>query len=233
MKKKELEKAIQELNQKMKNFEKIADLLEQQNKLKEVELGLREASKEKTGYPSIDKPWLKFFPKEALTDTINPYTLYQQLKISNEDNLEETALSYNGEYITFRKLLHHIDQVAGALLSIGVKEGDIVTLCLPNIPEFVYSFYAINKIGAIASLIEPRTNAERIKTFVNNANSKVMIMLDLCKNNIDKMIESSTLEMVVSVSAANSINNKAKKSLYTMAHKEVKTSGKYLNWNDL
>ncbi len=232
MKKKELEKAIQELNQKMKNFEKIADLLEQQNKLKEVELGLREASKEKTGYPSIDKPWLKFFPKEALTDTINPYTLYQQLKISNEDNLEETALSYNGEYITFRKLLHHIDQVAGALLSIGVKEGDIVTLCLPNIPEFVYSFYAINKIGAIASLIEPRTNAERIKTFVNNANSKVMIMLDLCKNNIDKMIESSTLEMVVSVSAANSINNKAKKSLYTMAHKEVKTSGKYLNWND-
>lgn len=232
MRKKELENTIQELNRKMIHFEKLALELERQNNLKEMELGLREEPKEKTGYPSIDKPWLKFFPKEALTDQINPYTLYEQLKIANEDNLEEIALSYNGERITFRKLFHNIDLVAGALLSIGVKESDIVTICLPNIPEFVYSFYAINKIGAISSLIEPRTNAERIKGFVNNAKSKVMIMLDLCKNNIDKMIDSSTLEMVISVSAANSIENKTKKNLYTMTHKEVKTNGKYLNWND-
>lgn len=232
MKKKELEKTIQELTKKMKGFEKLTLELEKQNYLKEIELGLREEKKEQTGYPSIDKPWLKFFPKEALSDTINPYTLYEQLKISNEDNLEEVALSYNGEKVTFRKLFSSIDKVAGALLSIGVKKGDIITLCLPNIPEFVYSFYAINKIGAIASLIEPRTNADRIKTFVNNASSKVMIMLDLCKQNIDKMLDTSTLEMVISVSAANSIENKTKKNLYIMAHKEIKTSGKYLNWND-
>lgn len=232
MRKKELEQTIQELNRKMKHFEKLASELERQNKLKEIELGLIETPKEKTGYPSIDKPWLKFFPKESLEDEINPYTLYEQIKLANEENLEEIALSYNGEKITFRKMFHQIDLVAGALLSIGVKENDIVTICLPNIPEFVYSFYAINKIGAIASLIEPRTNAERIKGFVNNANSKVMIMLDLCKNNIDKMLDASTLEMVISVSAANALENKTKKNLYTMAHKEVKTSGKYLNWND-
>lgn len=227
-----LEQTIKELNQRMRKFEHLAKELERQNELKEIELGLREVQNEKTGYPSIDKPWLKFFPKEAANDQVLKYTLYQQIKIANKDNLEEIALSYNGEKISFEKLFSKIDEVAGALRSIGVKQGDVVTICLPNIPEFVYSFYAINKIGAIASLIEPRTNAERIKTFVNNANSRVMIMLDLCKNNIDKMLDHSSLELVISVSAANSLENKSKKNLYTLAHKEVKTHGKYLNWND-
>lgn len=231
-KRKELERTIEELNQRMKSLEKLTLQLERQNTLKEMELGLREEKKELTGLPSIDKPWLKFFPKEALIDKPNEFTLYEQLKNANQENLEEIALSYNGEKITFRKLFHQIDLVAGSLLSVGVKKGDIVTICLPNIPEFVYSFYALNKIGAIASLIEPRTNAERIKGFVNNAKSKVLIMLDLCKENIEKMVSSSTIELIISVSAANSLENKTKKSLYTMAHKEIKTGGIYLNWQD-
>jgi len=231
-KRKELEKIIEELNQKMLHFENLTKEIARQNELKELELGLKEAPTNKTGYASVDKPWLKFFNKNAKNEKINEYTLYQQIKIANKDNLEETALSYNGEKISFEKLFTKIDQVAGALLSLGVQKGDIITICLPNIPEFVYSFYAINKIGAIASLIEPRTNAERIKGFVNNANSKVMIMLDLCKKNIDKMLPNSSLEVVISVSAANSIENKGKKNLYTLAHKEVKTHNKYLNWND-
>ncbi len=231
-KRKELEKTVRELNLRIKSLENLTAQLERQNELKEIELGLKDPKKDLTGLPSIDQPWLKFFPKEAQTDKINEYTLYEQLKNANQENLEEIALSYNGEKITFRKLFHQIDLVAGSFLSIGINKGDIVTICLPNIPEFVYTFYALNKIGAIASLIEPRTNAERIKGFVNNAQSKVMVMLDLCKENIEKIIDSSTLELIISVSAANSLENKAKKSLYTMAHKEIKTGGIYLNWQD-
>ena len=230
---KKLENIIVELNSKINKIEKLTSELEKQNELKELELGIRNGNDKKlTGYPSKDMPWLKHFPKSSNNDKPNELTLYQQIRNSNKDNMNKNALSYNGEKITFRKLFHNIDKVAGALVSIGVKKGDVVTLCLPNVPEFVYSFYAINKIGAIASLIEPRTNADRIKKFVNNTNSKVMIMIDLCKKNIDKIIESSSLEIVVSLSAVESLENKYKKNLYCMAHKPVKTNGKYLNWNE-
>lgn len=231
---KKLENIINDLTIKIKSLEKLTAELEKQNELKSIELDLKGNTKNTklTGYPSKDMPWLKHYPKSALTDTVNEVTLYGQIKNSNKDNMNKTALSYNGEKISFRKLFHNIDKVADALTSLGVKKGDIVTLCLPNIPEFVYSFYAINKIGAISSLIEPRTNSERIKKFVNNTNSKVMIMVDLCKKNIDKIVENSNLEIVISVSAANSIENKYKKNLYKVAHKEVKTKGKYLNFNE-
>ena len=233
MKRKKIDEFLTQLNEKIKKLEALTKELEKQNELKEIELEEKKKKEpKKTGFPSKDMPWLKFFPKASVEDKINELTLYQQIKIANKDNLEEIALTYLGEKISFSKLFSKIDQVAKALDSIGVKKGDVVTLCLPNIPEFVYSFYAISKIGAIASLIEPRTNAERIKNFINNSKSKVMIMIDLCKNNIDKMIDTSTLEIVIAVSASNSIGKKSKKKIYTFIHKEVKTNNKYLNWNE-
>lgn len=230
---KKLEKVIKEINKKMNNFEKLISVIERQNEIREMELKPKNSNNcnKKTGYASKDMPWLKFFPENSYNDKVNELTLYQQIKMSNKDNLEETALSYSGEKITFSQMFNNIDKVAGALHSIGVKKGDVVTLCLPNIPEFVYCFYAINKIGAIASLIEPRTNAERIKYYTNITKSKVMIMVDLCKKNIDKIIDNSNIELVISVSAVNSLKNKSKKNLYTLVHKQVKTHGKYLNWN--
>lgn len=226
---KHLEQSMQALNEKLASLEKIASYVEEQNSLKEKEL---EKKTFKTGLASKDKPWLKFYPEESLHDKINEYTLYQQLKIANQDNLDEIALSYQDEKITFAELFQNIDRVSLALLSLGVSKGDVVSICLPNIPEFVYCFYAISKIGAISSLIEPRTVAERIKMYVNMANSKVMIMLDLCKDNIDKMINQSSLELVVSVSAVDSLKKGVKKSLYKAIHKPVKTGGKYVNWED-
>lgn len=223
-----LEKNIQEMNQKLSSLEKLNEFLEYQNELRMKEL---ESKSLKTGYASKDKPWLKFYPEISLSDKPNEYTLYQQLKLANQDHLDEVALSYQGVNITFAELLKNIDRVASALLALGISKGDIVTICLPNIPEFVYSFYAINKIGAIASLIEPRTISERIKMYVNNTESKVMIMLDLCKKNIDQMIEQSSLEMVIVVSAVNSLPSGAKKRAYTFSHKPVKAGGKYLDWN--
>ena len=183
MKRKKIDEFLTQLNEKIKKLEALTKELEKQNELKEIELEEKKKKEpKKTGFPSKDMPWLKFFPKASVEDKINELTLYQQIKIANKDNLEEIALTYLGEKISFSKLFSKIDQVAKALDSIGVKKGDVVTLCLPNIPEFVYSFYAISKIGAIASLIEPRTNAERIKNFINNSKSKVMIMIDLCKD---------------------------------------------------
>ena len=55
----------------------------------------------------------------------------------------------------------------------GVKEGDIVSICLPNMPEAIYVFYACNKIGAVADFIHPLSSPEQLKLYLEeNQNDK-------------------------------------------------------------
>ena len=90
MKQRKIEKVLVQLDEKIKRLEKLTAVLEKQNELRELEIEENnKALKKKTGYPSKDMPWLKYFPSKAQFDKINQQTLYQQIKIANKDNLDE------------------------------------------------------------------------------------------------------------------------------------------------
>ena len=186
----------------------------------------------KTGKPSIDRPWLKYFPEESNYEHVAEKTLYQQLLDSNKERMNNYALIYMGNKIKFSKMIENIDKCAAALIGLGVKKGDYVTFSVPNLPEFVYLFYAVNKIGAISCLIEPRTPALRIKSYIEESKSKYLIMVDLCKKNIDKIIDMDQIKKVVSISPMQSVTDKKIKTVYNLSHKKVKTEEKYIDYND-
>ena len=109
-------------------------------------------SKQKlTGYPSIDKPWLKYYSEGAKNAKIPECTIYEYLWQNNKDYPNDTAIVYFGNKITYRELFENIDKAARAFSAIGIKEGDIVTGIAPSVPEIIYSFYALNKIGAVSN----------------------------------------------------------------------------------
>lgn len=206
--------------------------LDKLDELKNEELVLnQEKSKEMTGYASIDKPWMKWYPKEALTDTIPLKTMWEVIKENTLKYHDLVALTYQDTDIKYSEMIQEIERMATCLTNYGIKKGDCVSLCLPNMPECVYLFYAINKIGAIVNPIDPRTNAERIKYYLTDSNSKIMFMLDLCYQNIEK-IDSQVLKTVVTIPANRSIGNKVIKSLYDLKHKKIKTGGRYINIDD-
>ncbi|MEG1501702.1 MAG: AMP-binding protein, partial [Clostridiales bacterium] len=75
---------------------------------------------------------------------------YGLLKEESSHYQELPALYYYGKIITFADLLAQIHGLAGGLLAKGIKKGDIITIFLPNIPQSVIAFYAVNQLGAIA-----------------------------------------------------------------------------------
>lgn len=77
--------------------------------------------------------------------------------------------------IAFKK---HIDGVAKALVALGVKNGDIVTICQTNTPETIYMDYALSKIGAVPNYIYPNVTADEMKYYIEELNSKYMFILD-------------------------------------------------------
>lgn len=119
-----------------------------------------------TGYPSIDKPWLKYYAEDKRDFTLPDCSVYDYMVKNNSDNLDATALDYFGKEISYRELIAKIDQCADAFTAVGVQRGDVVSFCNPTTPEVYYAFYALNKIGAVANMIDPRTNTSRIESFI-------------------------------------------------------------------
>lgn len=94
------------------------------------------------------------------------------------------ALEFEGKKISFSKLNEEIIKVAKAFIQFGIKDGDIVTIISPNIPQAVISFYALNSIGAIGNMLHPMLSVNEMKTFINNTESKLVLVLDMFENKI-------------------------------------------------
>ena len=183
--------------------------------------------KKLTGYPSIDKPWLKYYTEEQINLALPKNTAYQYMYECNQSNLDACALEYLGKKITYRELFKNIDIVANCLLSMGVKKGDIITSCLANMPESAYLIYAANKLGVIIDLIDPFTVNETMAHYCNNTKSKIIFTLDIAYKNVEKLPQNTSIEKIVLISPAQSI--KLLKTL--LKFKDSKTRKSYKNDN--
>ena len=166
-----------------------------------------------TNYPSIDKPWLKFYTEEQIQEEAIKGSLYDALVHYNRFNLMTTAINYYDNKISYLEMIKKIDETAIAFSNNGIKKGDKVTIAMPYLPETIYSIYALSKIGAIANVIDPRTNAETLKKYINEADSKMIIMIDRIEDKIASIKDETTLTKFISVSPLLSANTKAMKLL--------------------
>lgn len=158
-----------------------------------------------TGYPSIDKPWLKYYSEEAINAPLPEGSMYDYMTACNADKLGEIALNYFGRKITHRRMQTEIDRCARALAACGVKAGDVVSLCLLAIPEAVYLLYAVNKLGAVANFLVLNATPQELHEQIAASKSKVVITVDLAEKQITEAVKNSCAEHIISVSLAQSM----------------------------
>ena len=103
-------------------------------------------------------------------------TLYE--KIKQYENTSLTAVRYEGRDISYGKMLSYVRRAARFLLDSGIKEGDVVTVALPNVPANVYFFYAIDAIGAIQNIIHPLSTLEQMLEAMKRTGSRQAILLE-------------------------------------------------------
>jgi len=159
-----------------------------------------------TGYASIDKPWLKYYKTMDIMSGI-PYKVsaLQLIKEKNYEHKNRVAIKYFGNMFTYKEMFLKIDEFASRFKELGVKCGDIVSIAMPTTPETVFSFYALNKIGAICDMIDPRSNGEQMKYYLNENKSKLLILCENyyknMKNALDE-IDIKTILLPITVSAS-------------------------------
>lgn len=169
--------------------------------------------------PSAVKPWLKYYNKDAITEEVPKCTLYDYIFQRNKDYPDDIAMTYYDKNITFGELFDNIRKTAMAYLALGVKNGDIVIICSVTTPEIVYSFYALDLIGAVPNMVDPRTSVEGIREYIKEAKSKYVCVLNQAYPKIrDAVVGTDAAEIVV-LSAANSLNH-VKRAVFHITNRD-------------
>lgn len=107
------------------------------------------------------------------------HTLGRLVDQATERFGETPALVYNQKRWTYRELLACVNRMAGGLSRYGVREGDRVVLALPNCPEYVISFFALHKLGALVVNAGPLMGADDLRDLITLTTARALIGLDL------------------------------------------------------
>jgi len=123
-------------------------------------------------------PWLAFYGDVPSSLDYPEKTMYELVRDIAHDLPGGIAWEFMGTRSTYAELIRDIDGCADALASRGVKLGDRVTVSLPNCPQAVILFYALNKVGAVASMIHPLSAAAEIEFYLSESRSSWIVILD-------------------------------------------------------
>ena len=119
---------------------------------------------------------------------------------------QEFATNFMGIRTTYDQLDTEIERTARALKAFGVRQGDYISIALPNVKESIVYMYACWRIGAVTILIDPRTNGRGIAERVARTNSKLLVtIMDICDPKIDEVLDGMPVEHVIVVSPSDSL----------------------------
>ncbi|MBP5177706.1 MAG: AMP-binding protein, partial [Clostridia bacterium] len=150
-------------------------------------------------------PWLKVYgdvkfhldyPTDSMADRV--------IAVADE-RPGSIALSCMGTKISYSLFKRKIISTAAAFSAMGVKAGDKVTICLPNLPQTVYALYALNYIGAVASLIHPLSAESEIAYYLKEVDSHIILTLDIFYNKITAVEKLCTIEKILITGSAEEL----------------------------
>lgn len=182
----------------------------------------------------IPAPWKKYYTDDELNIKIKNISLYKQVVESSIKYPNYTAYEYFGKKVKYKKFIKQIDKCSYALKKYNVNKGDIVTICLPNVPEALILFYALNKIGAIANMVHPLSAEEEIKLSLNSTRSIYLFAIDMCYSKINNIIDGTKVKKVVYIKASDSLKLPLKIGYYFKnlnKYEHYKLNEKNTNWN--
>ncbi len=132
-------------------------------------------------------------------------SMYDRLAETAEKYPGYIAFDFMGRRTTYRQLLAEIERCAKALKTIGVRENDKVTIAMPNCPQAIYMFYAVNMVGAIANMIHPLSAEKEIEFYLNESGSVTAITLDQFYHKFEKIRKNTKVVNIIIASIKDAL----------------------------
>ena len=170
----------------------------------------------------VKAPWIDHL--EGLPAHLNYFqgSMYDKLAEIATNYPDYIAYDFMGGKVKYRDFINKVDECARALAAIGVKEGESVTICMPNAPQAVIMFYAVNKIGAIANMVHPLSGEKEIEFCLRQASSVVCLTLDQFYGKFENIRGNVPLRSLILTSIKDVLSPVKRKGYYLAEGRKIK-----------
>lgn len=141
-----------------------------------------------TGFASIDKPQnngMNFYEKNPIVPNINLSTAVELLSVFYRDR---EAVECKNLILSYNQLIEYYHMISRAFKELGVKKGNIISICMDNYIQGVAAFFACNRLGATATFLNSFSPITEIIKYVNEFESPVLINFNV-QNEVNEEIK--------------------------------------------
>ncbi len=153
----------------------------------------------------LNTPWLKNYGNIPHTLEYFSGSMYDFVKATAIKYPSFTAFTFFGKKTSYKQFLNKIEYTAKALVRLGVKKGDKVTIALPNCEQAVVTFYAVNMVGAVCNMIHPLSSKNEIKFYLTKSQSEFAITLDSFLDKFLDVLDDTPTKKVIVTSIADAL----------------------------
>lgn len=135
------------------------------------------------------------------------WSWYRELRFRNDAHLEKTALFYRGNEIAYGEMFGTMADYAKSLKALNVGYQNEILICMPNIPEFIYTMGAVSMIGAVVNSFAADFAPEQVRQILDGADSGILFLEDNAYETIRDSLQHSSIKTIVMVSLADSFKD--------------------------
>lgn len=185
---------------------------------------------------SASAPWLNFYGRIPKSINYPRLTLYELILQSASGHPNATAYEFMNHRTSYAEFLRRIELAARTLFTIGIRKGDRVTLCMPNTPQALDCFYALNRLGAVANMIHPLSASEEITFYLDASKSKAILTLDRFYGKVHVAINKTKLKPLLLIATIQEDLNAVKRLGFALTearkYPSLPKDSSYLLWQD-
>lgn len=170
----------------------------------------------------VKTPWIKNLggvPAHLEYQQGSMYEAVESIALRYPDYI---AYDFMGSRTTYKTFIREINDCARALKAIGVQEGEAVTICMPNAPQALIMFYAVNLIGAVSNMIHPLSSEKEIEFCLRKSGSAVCLTLDQMYGKFENIRQNVPLRSLILTSVKDVLSPIKKKGYYLVEGRKIK-----------
>ena len=132
-------------------------------------------------------------------------SMFKALEECAQQYPDYIAFDFMGKSTSYKALICQIKTCAKALKTLGIREGETVTIAMPNCPQAVSLFYAVNLVGGIANMIHPLSAEKEIAFYLNESGSATAITLDQFYHKFESVRKNTKLSNMIITSIKDAL----------------------------
>lgn len=157
--------------------------------------------------PEVKAPWIKNLGEVPATLDYFQGSMFEKVEEIAKQYPGYIAYDFMGTSITYKEFVNEVHTCAKALRAIGITAGEKVTVCMPNAPQAVIVFYAINLIGAVSNMIHPLSSENEIEFYLRDSESTACFIMDMSYEKIAGARERYPLKHLIVGSIRDSLSS--------------------------